>query len=244
MRNNHSLRNFLVLNRQKHHSQPALKPCSTNPNSTPKFLLRVDPSERDRKYYVDIDLNYGRKKWRSRKYLMRNKKDRDSFLVRGADNLDVHHSCRGWWRWFQFFRQRNISIALMFLLSFGRLYSFEHHNTSNSPLQTPHPDLSYPFLSVSSLIAASIHSSQSTWAPKTCSQWSLFHQTKTPLDVLFTHRVTAKIQCRENWQCRQINLEIDKLEHWYNQFRSRSKTSRSAADRSPCRLLCPICQLH
>ena len=90
-------------------------------------------------------------------------------IVSGLE-LDVHHSCRGWRRWFQFFRQRNIPIALILLLPFDPL--FEHHDTSNSQLQIPHPDLSYPFLSVSWLIAASIHSSQSTWAPKTCSQWS------------------------------------------------------------------------
>ena len=62
------------------------------------------------------------------------------------------------------------------------------------PRIIPHPDLSYLFLSVSLLIAASIHLSQSTWALKTCLQWSLYHQTKTLLDVPFhIHRVMAKI---------------------------------------------------
>jgi len=37
-------------------SSQAIAPTPT------QFLLRLDPSKRDRKHYVDIDLNYGRKK--------------------------------------------------------------------------------------------------------------------------------------------------------------------------------------
>ena len=42
--------------------------------------------------------------------------------------------------------------------------------------------------------------SNSSDIPKTCLQWSLFHRTNPPLDVLFhTDWITAKIKCRENW---------------------------------------------
>ena len=111
-------------------------------------------------------------------------------IVSGLE-LDVHHKCRGWRRWFQFFQQRDIPIALIFLLPFGPL--FEHHDTSNSPLQIPHPDLSYPFRG--SLLLQSI---------------------------------------RPNLLGHQRPVRNGQL-----QFCSRSKTSRSAVDRSPCRLLCP-----
>ena len=62
VRNNHRSERLSATQQTENIIHNRLSSHSTNPNSTPKFLLRLDPSKRDRKHYVDIDLNYGRKK--------------------------------------------------------------------------------------------------------------------------------------------------------------------------------------